>query len=751
MRRYCLLLLFGILIVFALVTPASYAQPQPPEVVPLHTIADPQDSSLSLSVFFSLKDHNGDPVLKDNVGFDPDATAQLLDGSSQPVKAVVNDPNTPIKIALVIDNSGSMNQVIGKSNDQPVRTIDAVRAAARNAIASAPENASFAVFSFAQQFQPQSGGFLRKADQADLIRDAIAKFEAQPAGTGNTCLSDAADKAIDYLVSNVTDPVERKAIILFTDGKDKEGDNTAKAGNNCSNLNLDAIIRKAKLSSNTTIPIYTIAPCNETCDNIRRADLEGLARDTLAFPAIGQYQDISDLFKKIMDILNSQWVIQTNVFAHKGPNTATLRIKLRDGDTFLTTTSNFESPRDYNPPPKIEIANQKYLQDTDTFSVSLQVENPTQVEQITVGVFDRSDGGTQVSPKLQTFKNPAQTVDFALSTDGLSAGVSYFLQVTAINKAGAQIRNEKNSTILSVNQFDYKPKLNYEIISVDPLWDQEVLDIQADTQGIGGRTLTFKGVVTNKATGMSEQLQETPIRDGHLRPALPKIIREATQTTNYIVTLTLEDSSGTITKTYERTIEPRLAPSFFQRAISNPLVIGSVLVFFLAVLGIILYPRLRPRKRTIPAPRPQNEATILLPSKPREKTPPEKTLPEKMPPDDATVLHTPDPSAKPRVRLHVRVTQTPDQMQIHDRVFSAFPVVIGRSKGELIITGDPKISGAHMQISEAKDGFILTDLNSTNGTTVGDKKLEKGEKVTFSARTVVRLGPNTTIELEPKQ
>ena len=63
----------------------------------------------------------------------------------------------------------------------------------------------------------------------------------------------------------------------------------------------------------------------------------------------------------------------------------------------------------------------------------------------------------------------------------------------------------------------------------------------------------------------------------------------------------------------------------------------------------------------------------------------------------------------------------------------------------------PKISGAHVQISEAKDGFLLTDLNSTNGTTVGDKRLEKGEKVAFSAQTIVRLGPNTTIELEPKR
>src|SRR5262245_29100935 len=148
MRKRILFFLCSILWFAALCSPTLHAQPQPPEIVPLHTIADPQDSSLALSVFFSLKDRNGDPVLKDKVGFDQEATAQLLDGSSQPVKALVDDPKTPIKIALVIDNSGSMNQVIGKANDQPIRTIDAVRVAAQNAIASAPENASFAVFSF---------------------------------------------------------------------------------------------------------------------------------------------------------------------------------------------------------------------------------------------------------------------------------------------------------------------------------------------------------------------------------------------------------------------------------------------------------------------------------------------------------------------------------------------------------------------------------------------------------------------------
>src|SRR5262245_7339952 len=70
MRKYCLLALLGMLGFFLLVAPASHAQPQPPEIVPLHTIADPQDSSLALSVFFALKDRNGDPVLKDKVGFD---------------------------------------------------------------------------------------------------------------------------------------------------------------------------------------------------------------------------------------------------------------------------------------------------------------------------------------------------------------------------------------------------------------------------------------------------------------------------------------------------------------------------------------------------------------------------------------------------------------------------------------------------------------------------------------------------------
>lgn len=729
---------FSILVLAVLLTTVSHAQPQPPEIVPLHTVADAQDDSLALSVFFSLKDRNGEPVLRDAVGLDADGTAQLLDGSSQPVSAQVAAPDTPIKIALVIDNSGSMNQVIGTDNNQQLRTIDAVRSAAQKAIDSAPQNASFAVFSFAQQVQLQSGGFLRKADQADLIKDAIGKFDPQPSGTGNTCLSDAANAAIDYLVQNVTNPAERQAIILFTDGKDKEGDNSPRAGNNCSNLDIDAIIRKAKLSSNTTIPIYTIAPCNETCDNIRSDDLKRLAQDTLAFPAIDQYQKINDLFKKIMDILNSEWVVQANLFAHKGPNTATLRVKLRDNDTFLTTTANFDSPKDYNPPPKIEIANQQYVAATDTFSVSLRVENPGQVGQIVVGIYDQENGGTQVSPKLQTFVNPAPAFDFSLPTDGLASGKSYFIQVSATTRDSKPIRNDKDSPILSVSKFDYNPTLTCNIISVEPLWDQEALDIAADVQGAGGRPLTFKGVVKNKDTGASEELQDMSLREGHLRPALPKLIRDATQKADYIISLTLENGNETITQSYERTIEPRQASG--SGLLSNPFVIGGALALFLVVLGALILPRLRPRRRAIPAPLPFNDATVVIQPPQRAKTPIA----------DATVVHPPEPAAKPRARLRVRVVKTVDPTQMHDRIFSTFPVVIGRNKGELIIIGDAKVSGAHVQISHENGGFVLTDLNSTNGTAVGDKKLEKGGKITVNATTTIYLGPNTALELEPK-
>src|SRR5262249_52007695 len=152
------------------------------------------------------------------------------------------------------------------------------------------------------------------------------------------------------------------------------------------------------------------------------------------------------------------------------------------------------------------------------------------------------------------------------------------------------------------------------------------------------------------------------------------------------------------------------------------------------VVGTIAYTRLRPRQRAIP--RPFNAATVLHPpgSRPSEIN------------ADATVLHKPE---KPRRRVRVKVIRTVDPTQVREQIVT-LPCVIG-PEGDFTIAGDVKISRAHVQIGIENDRFTLTDLNSTNGTFVGDTRLEKNGAVPFAGPTRVGVGPNTTVELEPRE
>lgn len=752
MRKHSLIVLLGILLL-ALPGHMQAQEPPPPAIVIMHTVPEHQDDSLALSVYFTLQDRNGNPVLKSNFSLDQQGEIELR---GQRVPATVGDPQAPIKIAMLIDNSGSMNQVIGDANGQPIRIIDAARDAAKQAIDSAPANASFAVFSFAQQPVLQSGGFLRRADQADLIKDAIGKFAPNPPNTGNTCVSDAANAAIDYLAANSSDPAERKAIILFTDGKDKEGNNRPNNGNNCSNLDIAAVARKAKQFTNTTIPIYTIGPCNAACDNINRTELETLARDTKAFPAIGSLQDITALFQQIMDVLNSQWVIQAHVLPRKGPNTAILHVKPANGGSALpSATADFESERDYKPTPTIAIANQQYLPDTDTYAVSLRVTNPEQIGKVIAGVYDRADGGTQISPDLQGFENITTTFTFTQPTDNLIAGREYFLQIRAIDKAGAPIQTAEGKEILTVDRFTYNPKLALEIISVEPSWETSELVITVAVRGAGGRALSVQGTITEEDTGKVMPFTETLNEDGQLRPPLPEMIQQARRPTNYLVQLTLEDGENVLTAGKGRLIEPLKRPGLLWRIISSPIVLIGIPVLLVLIVGASVVLRMRARRRPIPDPftppggtkidaSPSTRITAIKAANATVLHPPEQPQAE---PPKATIFSAPE---QPQKRLHVRVVATPDPAQIGEIQVTEFPCIIGRKHATVTISGDQKVSQAHIEVAVDHGHFKLTD-NSRNGTFIGDTRLNKGESVEFTEKTQVRLGPNTTIELDPQR
>lgn len=687
------------------------------DIVVLQTVVSEVDGQLTLRTYFVLRDRNGQPIIAN----DPREATFELDGIVTPT--TVGPPQEPIKIALVIDASGSMNDARGGT---PL--IDEVRAAAERMIDIAPQNAEFVVFSFAEWVERQHEGFLRKRDQAELIKDAIRGFTINPSGHGNTCLYDAASQAIDALIAAEPAPTERLSVILFTDGKDRQGQ-----GDGCSNLGAPEVIRKALNAASAPIPIYTIGVCmgepgaESHCDNINQDELIGLAEKTRAFPVIGPRGGLDGLFSRLMEGLSSQWVAETTLCTDAGRQVALLSVELEDGQ--VSEDIPFEASQTCLPPTSVEVRSQIYAPETDTYTVTLNIVSPQRIAEMTVGVYAYAEGGSLVAPAL-SFQQPGEQLVFTLPSDGMVSGSEYFLRVTAVDSTGQPVRNEEGSTILANSRFPYQPRLSFVILGVDPNWTDEQLVVNVRTLGVGARAVQFSGELRVPETGESETLPAMIYQGGRLSFPMPRILREATEAQEYELVLETSVNGEPLRQSYKRRIEPLPASP---PPLTNWLLL-SLGTLLLAGAGATIFLLRRPQPAVkIVAPPPGS--TVLHPT-------------ARPTPADATELVGPEATRLAR-QLRLRVVTTPSPGPALERTISCFPFVIGRNTGGLTLPHDSKVSGEHLKIEEAPGGFKLTDLNSSNGTWVSERRLAKGESLAFDEPVVVRLGPDTTIELQP--
>jgi two-component system, cell cycle response regulator len=64
--------------------------------------------------------------------------------------------------------------------------------------------------------------------------------------------------------------------------------------------------------------------------------------------------------------------------------------------------------------------------------------------------------------------------------------------------------------------------------------------------------------------------------------------------------------------------------------------------------------------------------------------------------------------------------------------------IIGRSGGCDLVLDDPRVSGEHSLITASReDGFMIDDLDSTNGTYVNNRRIKKREVLSYGDRIVI--------------
>lgn len=702
-----LTLLALVLLACAGLRPAqAQTDPPAPKVVVVHTAPQATEDGLELSVYFAIRSPDGRLVPKGSAQIGQLGTLQLLTGVPASVPAQISDPQTPIKIALLLDASGSMQ-----------RTIADVREAAKQALESAPPNAEFAVFKFTRLAEDQPLSPLQElTGNRDLLRQAIDTVDSEPEGP--TCLYNAAYQAVEYLRVKVGNPQERRAVILFTDGKDTDG-----TDNPCSKRSLSNVITNAKVNQT---PLYTIGLCTKTnCENVEKQVLSEMFLSTGAFGDTGQRAQLGQLFKDIMDALNSQWVARARLYPPAGLNEALLKVPLGSGQPVSSAVFTFSSPKDFSSPPSIQLAPQ-YDPERDIYTLNFAGSSTAGVSQVTVEVWGESG---QVDVQTYAAQDLAQPVQ--LATGKLEAGGKYELRVRATNQNGQPVRRsaegqrgDDDPTLLSVLPITYSPKLRFDIVSATPNYDRQVLLIKLDIRGEGQRKLAFDGaIVSDQGQKLADIVGSAPDRDDTLTINLNRDLLRAAGQTKLNLALTVQGDEQGEPAALGFVLPPRPGVPWLTYSLGGLLALA--LIAFVAVLAR----RLR-RPRPPPEPLWQSNRTGMI---------------------GGDVAALPTPQGGPR--LTISVVRTVDAAQRREEQASV-PCVIGRGQADFIIKGDPNISRRHLKIDF--DGRQLLIINlSGNSTSMDGKPLEQGKPTPLylSEHTPVslRLGPNTEIELRPRR
>jgi VWFA-related protein len=699
----------GVLIVFAQITPE--------DVVINFVATEEQDEGVALDVFFTFVDGNGRPVPQANI---ESATIQVLGEGQNPIPAVVEDPQTPVYIALLIDTSGSMQNVMTN-----------VRQAAESAIDTAPPTAYFSVIQFnetnviAQEF----------TNDKTSVKSAITSLDFIP--NKGTCLYDAVFDAVTLLDAQIQGQPYRRAVILFTDGKDQLviGDDTP-----CSAHTYNEVINAARPAgiSNPLTPIHTIGLADAEGDNLNEAELRSMAADTRAFSAIGGAANLEALFQEILDGLNSQLVARANICgAKEGDNAAVLALKVRENDSFLTGDFGFFSSREYvceapPPPAKIRINSLQKVPESDVYQLSLGLANPETIRQAIISVWDVR-GGVQVLPD-QVIENPENVIISELDTASLENEKTYRIQVQATDENGLLLEDDDENVILAEIEFTIaRPTATFSIQAVNPDYEnnQLHLDLAMNAQG-ADELYTYEGFIVDESSGGKVSDFGPGVLTGQqLQLPLPEVMAEAEEESSYIVTLYLITQGQPPTEVvYEFTPSLPTKPSLGQRVMlalaNNPAISVGIVVVLILTLAFFFVQNWQKKKTKPQMARPPVSKTNVF------AVPPERL-----------------PTAKPTTtRLHMRVIKSPGAVAGKEIFIDKFPYIIGREGCDFNIADDLRVSRQHLEITKHDNDYFVTDLGSSNKTYIQNKQLAAHQPTRIGKEEEIKVGVQTIIELK---
>jgi hypothetical protein len=610
---------------------------------------------------------------------------------------------------------------------------------------------------------------------------------------------------IDYLSKS---PAGRRAIILFTDGRDEP---RTGGGGLCSKHGYDQIVAFA-MQSQSRVPINTIG-LSGVNKNINAAELENMASTTGGFSAIGNQEQLSDLFHTIMQGLASQLQAVGDFYPTKGKHNAVLQVTLPDG-TPLTATVPFESSKDYYVPPEpvnITVEGVEYNPVNKNYQISLSVVSPQLIGTLNVSIWDTKGGIKVVERAFQNLKTkPA----FAMPADGLTAKHEYEIHFDPVDANDNPIKDAKGDPIEVVHSFTFDPDVvntKINVTSVAIVNQKLVIKLTVDNSNLVGK---YEGWL--KDEGTNAQVLSSVFNLTTLPPDLTlSLPLQDIQTGKYTLVLrALNKDNQELTVTeypgIVYTAPAAVSISTFERIvsalISHPWILGVIIFMFLAVVLFLAWAIRRSMRqtgtpvlqgqietvlggqnsslpinqtvkmdmrkmglpgtpptgvssgslaKTPPAVQPRNPSA----SQPRTppiatpRTPPGAPKPVSPPPavsnNAATrvVSRPPGPVSQP-APVQLRVYRSNDPALLGKTILvMPLPFFIGNRDSHLMVGGDSVNAGRFAQISydPVKKSYMIVDLQSPTGMWLNGVRIAPNLPAPLLPGMMIALGKETQL------
>jgi pSer/pThr/pTyr-binding forkhead associated (FHA) protein len=718
-------------------------------------------NGVNLKIYFNVFDpKTGAPILD----AEPSSAQVTLLFTNLVSQGQVKKPDTPIYITMVLDSSGSMAGAAATKLKQ----------AAKQALDNIPDNSFFSVI----QFDAASKLLQDFTQNISLVSNAIDQYKVSP---NATCLYDAAYSAVQTLSKA---PAGRRAVIIFTDGKDEKGDGTP-----CSKHSYQELVT---LANQMQVPVNTIGLSNAASD-INSGELQDMAVSTGGFSAIGGQADLSVSFSKIMDALIAQWMVEALVYPREGSNNSTLTL---NADFNFTSSTNYPGPPS---PVAAQFSGLLFHPENSTYDIQLSLTSPELVSYVKVSIWDKK-AGSKVAEYV--FNNPVDSNTFNFATDQLTVGGDYEMHIIAVSRADntpfpLTRDSQGNTSAELIHEFTFDPSALFPQITIQSVAQQAndiaVTITTSNTNLIGG----FNGWLIDENTNTRVQNSDFNI------PALGTssgtiVIPAGTSKVpdgKYTLVVQVLGKSNQVYSSvnYPGVVYTAKRPSIIQTVwvalVASPILMGLIIAILLGLVGYFMFMSMRSKSMTgtpvmqgrlgeklsggrssgTALPLADNEPIPLrgqpsgqvARSDPQPFSPPSRQAvsprPATVSRDDRTMLAGGQEgatliAAQPApAKVSLIIVRSPEDASSQGRqiAMTQFPFIIGRVEGNLMIK-DPNISRRHAQVTyeAANRTYFITDLNSSNGTRLNEKRLAPGQPVQLTSGAVIGLGPNVTLRFD---